>query len=288
MPGNFARHFIHLLNLTMKTFILPALLLLFFFNIAEAQKQAGYRVPQNLKIDGNAKEWGGQYQNYNRKNELRYSLANDDKNLYLVIAASDVITVDKIGRGGITFTISKLTEKKQRQKDTGSITIQYPFRDLNKDALNLGNLAREYKGYKEDDVTTNKASMDSIRTTANDRFADTYKLIKVTGVTAVADTFISIYNTHGIKAAAAFDNKLTYVYELAIPLKHLKLNTIDITKFSYNIKLNGPPTNEDFIRAGRFPMPVVVSISEPNSRAEFVYEFLHNPTDFWGEYMLTK
>ncbi|MES2807801.1 MAG: hypothetical protein V4619_04205 [Bacteroidota bacterium] len=268
--------------------LLLLLLALCTTGIAIAQKQkVNYTAPQNIKVDGLAKEWGGKYQNNNRKNELRYTVTNNDKNLYLVIYTADFLAIDKIGRGGITFTISKLTDKKQRRNATDNAVIQYPVRDLTKDMLNLGDFARQYKDFKEE-PKTNKREMDSLINLANTRFSETYKLLKVTGITAVADTFISIYNTHGIKAAARFDHNLGYVYELAVPLAHLDLDAASVTKLSYNIKLNGPPGNDEFIRAGRFPAPVVISISEPNSQAFEVHQFLNNPTDFWGEYTLAK
>ena len=45
----------------------------------------------NLKIDGKANEWGESFAASNKRTSLLYSLANDDKNLYLVIKAPVII-----------------------------------------------------------------------------------------------------------------------------------------------------------------------------------------------------
>jgi hypothetical protein len=269
----------------MKKLLLSALIL-FTTGIAIAQKQPNYPSPQNIKVDGIANEWGSHYQNYNRKNELRYTITNDDKNLYLIIYTTDFLAMDKIGKGGITFTVSKLTDKKLRQKPAYQASLQYPVLDYNKNRFDLGYLIHQYKELKENTLP-NKPTIDSLLTSANPRFTEAYKLIKVTGITAVADTFISIYNTQGIKAAVRFNEPFAYVYELAIPLKHLELNAITAGKISYNIKLNGPPTAEELIRAGSFPMPVIRA-DNPNSRQADEIRFVTNPTDFWGEYTLVK
>ncbi len=268
----------------MKIVLLSTLLLL-TTGIAIAQKtNSTYTAPSAIKVDGIANEWRGKYRNYNRKNELRYTLTNDNKNLYLVIYSVDELAIGKICTGGLTFTISKSSDSRQKKKELSQATIQYPVIDLKKDGTGIDNIVREYKDYKQDTIK-NSLSIDSLRNTANTRFTENHKLIKVTGITAVADTFISIYNTQSIKAAAKFDKHLAYVFELAIPLKYLVLNAATPIKLSYNIKLNGPPSADEWLKAQRFPPPMVRS---DGGGVDYKYEFLNNPTDFWGEYTLAK
>jgi hypothetical protein len=72
---------------------------------AKAQKlpnkqEVSLRIPADMKIDGNAKEWNNKFQAYNKLTNIFYTLSNDDKNLYLVIQATDPIIIEKMIRGG--------------------------------------------------------------------------------------------------------------------------------------------------------------------------------------------
>src|ERR1700744_1793310 len=78
---------------------------------AQAQKlksvqEKGVRPPSNVKIDGKLTEWDDTFQAYNPTVSLYYTIANDDKNLYLVIKSTDQMTSNKIGQAGLSFTIN--------------------------------------------------------------------------------------------------------------------------------------------------------------------------------------
>lgn len=263
-------------------------LLLIASRSANAQKlpaiqQGSMRAPDNIRIDGKATEWGNKLQAYNPVNIIFYSIANDDKNLYLIIHAPDLQAIGKIGSGGITFTISALSDKKLRAKATDNISVKYPVINLLKSS-GMDNAARQYQDLKKDTLT-NKHAIDSLTASSNKRINMLFKEIQVRGIKQIKDPLISIYNTEGIKAMGMFNSKMAYVYELAIPLKYLGHAINNTSKLSYNIKLNGMPSPEDWAKVNKFPPPI---ISRDDGNVSFDFEYLNNPTDFWGEYTLAK
>ena len=111
----------------------------------------------------------------------------------------------------------------------------------------------------------------------NELFYTKEKTITVTGVEAIPDQSVSLYNNEGIKAASLFDDKMIFTYELRIPIAYLKLS--DGNKvFSYHVKINEAPAvkRPSVITSSTPPPPPPIPISTVAS------------TDFWGEYMLAK
>lgn len=233
------------------------------------KQEVSFRAPDNIKIDGKASEWGNKYQAYNPANYLFYTIANDDKNLYLVIHVSDNLAIEKIVRWGIAFTISK--SLKRMSKDPNNVSISFP--------VNEGKNLSVIHNLGERDFAPNRDSLMAVR---NTRISYIFKSIQVTGIKEIDEPTISVYNTLGIKAVAAFDNKLDYTYELAVPLKYLAVSINNGTRFSYNIKLNGGTINPAAPAA-----PVVIDnnggiVPQPDN------DYLFSPTDFGGEYALAK
>jgi hypothetical protein len=83
------------------------------------------RAPDKLKIDGKATEWNNQFKAYNHATDVYYTLANNDKYLYLTLQATNYTIVNKILGGGVKLTIN--TSGKTNFKDAVSIT--YPMID---------------------------------------------------------------------------------------------------------------------------------------------------------------
>jgi len=255
-------------------------------------QQISLRAPDKFKIDGKATEWAGQFQAYNTNDDIFYTLANDDKYLYLTLQATNYTIVNKILGGGVTFTIN--TSGKKNFKDGVSIT--YPM--INKhDRIWVNSSAMPVI------IPGNAASVmqaDSFMNNNNLRLGDKSKLIMVTGIKGV-DTLISLYNQDGIKAASQFDNKMAYTYELAIDLKKLGLTVNDAQKFTYNIKLGGVDMAAAWkdvgitVVFGEGGMPVSVNMDpgtttvvKPNLPYKIHVVTFTSPTDFWGEYTLAK
>ena len=93
-------------------------------------------------------------------------------------------------------------------------------------------------------------------------------------------------------ASAKFDDKLNYTYEMAVPLKYLKLN--NALKFIYNIKLNAATIDGRKLEllAARPDLNLVIYKGADG----VTYQLGRDPqslalvasTDFWGEYTLAK
>jgi hypothetical protein len=240
-------------------------------------QQVSVHAPADIKIDGKATEWNNRFQAYNTNNQLFYTIANDEENLYLIISTAVPRTMNKIYIGGITFTIST-TEKKA----SNSITLTYPVirRITNFSIIQASN---QYKKLMADSVA-NRKQIDTLIQLKTKQFNSAYTEIKVTGITEIEDQRISIYNTEGIKAKVLFGAKLTYTYELAIPIKYLRPVLNGGSKFAYNIKLNGLVGSGDFHRPPARPSQT----DNPNNPVYMNILYVENTTDFGGTCQLAK
>lgn len=247
-------------------------------NLPKVQ-QASVRAPETIKIDGEITEWNGQFQAYNRGNYMYYTVSNDDNNLYLTAHVNDMISVRKIFRGGITFTIVPSS------KNADGVSVTFPAIKKRADGLAelSGNPIFVYKTLKSDTVV-NKAKIDALITSSNNLIRKTYNEIYVKGIPGIPDPFISVYNTQGIKVGVSFDKKLEYTYELAIPLKYLEAATSNAKGFKYNIKLN----TDAIVKVKEVPFGPVLVLGPPVGPGSPDDLFLFNDTDFSGEYILAK
>lgn len=247
-------------------------------------QSTGVRVPVDVKVDGNATEWGDKLQAYNKATNIYYIIANDDNKLYLTIKATDPTIITKIISAGVTFTINAADKKEEK---TG-VAITFPAYDKNDKSLYL---LMENKPAPTKDANKSRMQLDSFMNVLNSKLVDHLKMIEITGTKTITDNTISVYNEQGIRVAALFDNKINYTYELSIPLKYLGIiNGID--KFSYNIKLNGQiPAGSTMVDVGRPDMILFTGpdgINYSAGRATPENMILAYPTDFWGEYTLAK
>ena len=258
--------------MTSNFFFISSLLILFTANLTlgqtlpNVQKESVW-APATILIDGKASEWNNQYQAHNNATEIDYTICNDDKFLYLIVQATQTDICEKVLRGGITFTITNSDNKKDT---TRQVSVIYPI----------------YHGPSQTGVPNmfSRVNIDKRESQKADVVVDTLKmlntmldketkLILIKGIQGLAGEEISIYNELGIKAGGQFDTKLRYQYELAIPIKYLKLANAS-QEFSYNIRLNGAGENKGPNGTGRPSGPVLIK--------------LFGPTDFWGKYVLAN
>jgi hypothetical protein len=248
-------------------------------NLPNIQK-ASARAPTNIKIDGKTTEWNNRFQAYNHATDIFYTLSNDDNKLYLTVQAANETIINKILLGGVSLIINPSDKK----KDKNSVSITFPVFDRK----DLPNMNLKNKPELTKDKARNRMLADSFMNVVNKSLTDKLKEIEITGVKEIPDSLISIYNEDGIKAAALFDNQISYTYELAIPLKYLGLST---DKFRYHIELNGASANHSTIQlssGGRFYMVSSggQTMAIPATSPQFTGMVF--PTDFWGEYTLAK
>ncbi|MFD0942155.1 hypothetical protein [Pedobacter boryungensis] len=203
-------------------------------------QMSNMNAPAIIKIDGKTSEWNNSFAAENKRTELFYSIANDDKNLYLAVKASTVAASNKIMIGGITFLINK--EGKKKEKD--AITITYPLIvRANRVQGGRGGQGQNRQvggqGGFQNRLQQSTQQRDSIALVLHKSQLATVKEIKISGFNAITDSLISIYNEYGIKAVASFDQKGMYNCEFAIPLNLLGLSVNDNKEFAYQIKVNG-------------------------------------------------
>lgn len=188
--------------------------------------------PANIRIDGKATDWNDTYSAENKRTAIFYSIANDDKNLYLIVKSADAT---KIMAGGLTFLVN--TQGKKREKDAMSVT--YPLVNRANRALGARGQGGQRQGGFQNRAQQTQQQRDSANLVQHKQQLAGVKEIKVSGFKAIPDSLVSIYNEYGLKAVASFDQNGAYVYELAIPLSLLDINVADAKELSYQIKLNG-------------------------------------------------
>ena len=250
--------------------IIPLIVILNSY-LAQGQKlpkiqKVSIYAPQGIQINGNSSEWNDTFQAYNNAVEIFYTLSNDDKNIYLTVKVKQKDIVDKIIRGGLTFTINRQTSK----NDNDNLSVTYPVLegpDMWEVAGKFGILRNAFQEHET--VNINQL---------NELFKTKEKLITVTGIDKIPDKSISIYNTEGIRSASLFDEKMTYTYELALPLDYLKLPKNSGDTFNYQVKINAAP---------EVRMPVVITSSTPPPPPP-IPQGGSAATDFRGKYSLAK
>jgi hypothetical protein len=236
----------------------------------------------NAKVDGNLSEWGGTFQAYNKSVKLYYTLANDDKYLYLVVKSTDPTNNAKIAAGGITLNVN--TAGKKSDKDAFSIT--YPV--VNR-AGGRGQRGRGGFGSGRNNTNLSDSAIKANTEEAHKQFIEAAKEIKVLGFKEITDTLISIYNEYSIKAMVGYDDQGNLTCETAVPLKALGLSADAPKEFAYQILLSGipAPTTGGFGGGGRGGRGGV-GRGGAGGRNNIDYQELIAPTDFWAKYTLAK
>jgi len=253
-------------------------------------QRAGVYAPANIKVDGRATEWSNKFQAYNHSTDIFYTLSNDDSKLYLTVQATSRAVINKIMNGGITFTVQPSGKK----TDKGGASITYPLFDR-KDTPALPGAMSNIGGHGDEEIVLispdGSGKPDQSKEPGNANAMATYnkrlenaKYIAVSGIKGL-DSLLSAYNTDGVKVAQLFDKNLVYTYEMAIDLKHLKLNVNAGANFAYHITLSGEnklalPTADESqpVRGGGGGF---MTMADPGPAPMAA-------TDMWGDYTLVK
>lgn len=188
-------------------------------------QEKGVKLPADYKIDGSAQEWNDTFAAYNKSLAINYTIANDDKKIYLIIKITNPEVINKIINLGIkiSFIDGSINNPK---------TISYPTYPTGLNYLYFPFSKKQTDGTKEA-----IAFNDSLKNVFNQKITEKSKSIKINGFESITDSLISIYNPDGIRVLAKFDSELAYTYEMAMPLKLIK----DSKKINYILLLNGVP-----------------------------------------------
>lgn len=243
--------------------------------------------PSSVKIDGRNLEWNN-FSADNKRNGLLYTIANDDKNLYLAIKVADNDAITKVLAGGIAFSIH--TKGKKREEEANTITFPLIVRgNVNRGGIGPGSGASNRQRMGLNRPEQSQEQRDSATFAQRKTQLAAIKEIKIKGFN-IADSIISIYNEYGIKAVAKIDEQNAYFCEIAIPLASLALTVDDKREVAYQIKLNGRQAG-NFVRANAGPGGFG---GGGNNRGGFgggnnsAQQELMMPTDFWGKYIIQK
>jgi hypothetical protein len=299
--------------------------------------------PAGVKADGKLVEWNDSFQAYNKATKLYYTISNDEKNIYLAIKSTDAMNNNKIVAGAITIAIN--TEGKKKTENTYKIT--YPvIAPITFQRGGAGGIAGGPAGgggaisvirigggpggpagaggaggaggMRGMMGGMSGGPMDSATIATRKKALLTYKEIKVSGFKDIPDSLISLYNEHGVKTMANYDNEGNFLYEVAIPLKLMGLTPASTNELAYNVKLNGLQIpslgNIDMMGGGGLggggadpggpgggPAGGTVNIrmnggggfagaggGGPRGGGAFNFQEMISPSDFWGKYVLAK
>jgi hypothetical protein len=241
--------------------------------MVHAQKLPGVQTtsvsaPKDIKIDGKPVEWP-KFEAYNNAIECYYTISNDAENLYLAVQATHHSIIAKIAAGGITFTMRSADKK----STVRPVAITYPL---------ISPLYSQGVSYM---LRTNKVLSDSLLAVLNTKLSGHVKEIPLTGVKAIPDSVVSIYNNLGIKAAGLLDPQKRYTCEMAIPLQYIKQVCDATGSFKYWIQLNGLGNGDkDGIKivGGHSLDPSEAPVSHDSAN------FLTSPTYLQGNYTLVN
>lgn len=267
--------------------ILTLLLLTFMISTSKAQKlpdvqSENFPAPAGIRIDGKLLEWNNIFSAENKRTELYYTLANDEKNIYLALKSTSQNAITKIMLGGISLTFN--TKGKKKEED--SFTITYPL--VARNTANRGGGQSRQRGMQGRNEQSQEQK-DSTNLVQRKTQLAGIKEIKVLGFKNITDSLISVYNEYGIKAVATIDEQGAYCYEVAIPLNMLDLPAGFSKELAYRIRLNGRSFgnftarnngNNSFGGGSRS-----ASFGGANSNSQ---QDLFSATDFWGKYSFKK
>lgn len=209
-----------------KSYLLLALLVLGSAKLV-AQKlpkvqEGGLFAPTDVKIDGKANEWA--FKAFNNSTSVFYTIANDDKNIYLVVKTTNWVAIAKLLVGGLVMRIGN---------KESAVAITYP--KLNNNIG--GSIASRVRN--DEAKVFSMVVVDSL----NSKFDLNEKEIGITGVTDFPDNVVSVYNTQDIKASGKVDESKAFTIELKIPISYLRPAFKETNKFEYNITLKSIMNN---------------------------------------------
>ncbi len=247
-------------------------------------QNTGLRAPSGVRVDGKVAEWKDTYEAFNKRTSLSYSIANDDKYIYLLVKAEEMSAINKIMAGGITFSIN--TKGKRNEKEAYSIT--YPFiprnspsgtragGGMNRGGVNVGGASQMSR------PTGPSPQRDSLQQVQHRTRLASVKEIPLKGFSQIPDSLISIYNEYGIKVAGSIQEGVFFC-EMAIPLSIMELSPGDTSELMYQLKLNGLSMG-----SGNGGQIIVLGGQGRLGGGNIDFQDLSSPTDFWGKYPFIK
>lgn len=199
------------------------------FSVKAQDVEENIRMVKPFKADGISNEWNEPLNQYNDATKLAFALANDDKNLYIIIESLDPQTTFSVLRGGITLNINTEGKKKDGMKLTFPLMDKPPMSNEGEEHHDHVPLSPD--GAIHDPIAMNKS-------------------IRVSGFKNIPDGELAATTRDGIETGMSIHPNRDLIYELSIPLTQLKVG-LDLKKpLVYNIKIN-QPNKSTFKREGK-------------------------------------
>jgi len=193
--------------------------------------------PENIKIDGDPKEWGDSLRYFNDERKLNYALANDKTTLYAAIKLTDKPDQLRALNAGITLSIDTKGKKKE------SYSLTFPLAEPG----NKPNFGKR----PDDNTEITQQDRDELMRERITMLRD----IKVVGFADIEGDMITTSNTYGIKAAIDYDEAGNLICEVAIPLHFFHSGDVTKTEWAFNFRINGiqKPKTGDGTDGGEHP-----------------------------------
>lgn len=208
-------------------------ILLTSFSLKAQNVEENIRMVKPFKADGLSDEWEEPLNQYNDATKLAFALANDDKNLYIIIESLDPQTTFSVLRGGITLNINTQGKKKD------GIKLIFP-------------LIERPPMLKASEMTEGKDRATPQWQEDRSREQTVMKSIKIFGFKNIKDGNLPVVNEEDIKTGMNIRPNKDLTYELSIPLVQLEVSLDMKTPLVYNIKIN-QPNRPDFKKGGDRP-----------------------------------
>jgi hypothetical protein len=166
-------------------------------------QQTGYAEPaywqkDSLVIDGSDSGWTKPLAYHDEKQELSYSVSNDDRNLYITASTQNDATIIRILKGGMTLYINSHGTK----DEYGAAGISFP----------TGNNV-----LKNDNLLNNRPGLEQDKNIAL-RGVEDYSLFGFRTIRAPETFAYGQPNAEGVELAISMRSSKELIYEAKIPL----------------------------------------------------------------------
>jgi hypothetical protein len=152
----------------------------------------------SLVIDGSDSGWTKPLAYHDEKQELSYSVSNDDRNLYITASTQNDATIIRILRGGMTLYINSHGTK----DEYGAAGISFP----------TGNSV-----LKNDNLLNNRPGLEQDKNIAL-RGVEDYSLFGFRTIRAPETFAYGQPNAEGVELAISMSSSKELIYEAKIPL----------------------------------------------------------------------
>ena len=187
------------------SFTFLALFALTFSLFAQSDVSRSRWKTQDIKVDGNDKDWGKTLNFFDSGSGLWYAISNDNQNLYMVFSVSDQMKMRKLIRSGWSIELSS-KEKKRKFKTM----LSFPAVQMRGKGFQPGTNEMENRAEANLMIKDYESQMPAL--TLNGFLSGQSEL--------------KLNDHKDIQVAIGANSEQNLIYEIAIPLKDLMPETL--------------------------------------------------------------